>query len=135
MEAFMDSVSTIRIQSGNSWNGEQIQPEWLDSDGHKVDTLPDESAPRPAGEQIQNINRQLQEVLEAAPSDASAELVVQKDTDGYRSLLKIHSLQRRFVTGAHGHLFTEVIEHVLAQVRRQITQWSQERLVLTGDES
>ena len=78
-------------------------------------------------EAVREINERIKAVLDEAPSDASAELVVRKTKGSYRGFLKLFSRQRRFVGGGSGPRLHDVIEQMVREVRTQIKQWRRER--------
>lgn len=78
-------------------------------------------------EAMQKINAKIRQILEKAPSDATAELEVGRDQDGFHGLLKIVSQQRKFVGGGRGKVFADVIDQIFAEVWKQISSWKKER--------
>ena len=91
-------------------------------DDHTEDTV------RAYGDEaMHTINARIRDLLEEAPSDASAELLVRKGTTGYKGMLKIYSAQRKFVGGAQSERFLDVIEECFREVREQIDDWKRDR--------
>lgn len=82
---------------------------------------------------VRDINEQLQRVLDRAPSDASATLLIRKVQDGYKGLLKIYSRQRRFVGGSVDHYLPTVVASIFEEVREQIEDWKRTRSLDVGD--
>lgn len=76
---------------------------------------------------MREINDRIRSLIDCAPSDAGAELVVHKTPVGYKGLLKIHSRHRRFVGGDSGPEFQEVLDRIFEEVREQIEDWKRDR--------
>lgn len=73
------------------------------------------------------LNERIRGILDEAPSDASAEFEVRKSRGGYRGLLKINSLQGKFIGGGQAKSFSEVVDTIFAQVRAQLRDWRRRR--------
>lgn len=78
-------------------------------------------------ETMRTINERIRDLLDEAPSDASAELLVRKGTGGYKGMLKIYSQQRKFVGGAQSERFLDVVDEIFREVREQIDDWKRDR--------
>jgi len=78
-------------------------------------------------EAMREINARIRELLEFAPSDATAELEIRRDRHGFQGLLRIFSQQRRFVGGCRHKVFSEMIDHIFEEVWNQISEWKKER--------
>lgn len=82
---------------------------------------------------INEMNERLEEIMDRAPSDSSAELHVRKSESGYKGTLKVNSQQRRFVGGGSGPDIMDVFEKVVDEVQDQISEWSKGRNVTADD--
>ncbi len=76
---------------------------------------------------MRRINERIRHLLDIAPSDASAELIIRKSRAGYKGLLKIYSQQRRFTGGNTGRILSEVFDRIFDEVRGQIDDWKGQR--------
>lgn len=76
---------------------------------------------------MHEINRRLQGVLEAAPSDATVELEVMRYRGGYKGLIKVYSQQHRFVGAKRSPRFQELIDAIFHEVKSQIKEWKRTR--------
>ena len=81
------------------------------------------------------INSRIRDVLDHAPSDATAELEIRKDKAGFQGLLKVFSRQRKFIGGNRAKTFSDVIDKVFEEVWSQISDWKSERnaKLITGE--
>jgi hypothetical protein len=80
-----------------------------------------------ANDSTLELNQRIRAVLEEAPSDATAELQIQKSRGGYKGFLKVYSRQRKFVGGAESRSFADVVEDLFREVRQQIKEWKRDR--------
>lgn len=78
-------------------------------------------------EAMREVNSRIRELLEFAPSDATAELEIQRDRNGFQGLLRVFSQQRRFVGGSRDKDFSELIDRIFEEVWNQISEWKKER--------
>ncbi len=81
---------------------------------------------------IREINDRLKEMMEEAPSDASAELIVRRVGHGFKGFLKVCSSQRKFIGGSAGPKLFEVVNSIFDEVRSQIRTWKRTRFVGAG---
>lgn len=72
---------------------------------------------------VEEINSRIRRLLEHAPSDSSAEIEMRKGAEGFQGLLRVSSCQGKFIGGARGRKFAEVIEEIFRQVEAQIDLW------------
>ncbi len=79
------------------------------------------------GDAMKVINDRIRSVLEEAPSDSTAELLVRRTRDGYKGLLKVYSQQRKFVGGQTVGKFADLIEQLFSEVHEQIEDWKRGR--------
>lgn len=102
-----------------------------------IHTQMDEATQAELGERgseaILELNERLQGLLDEAPSDASAEILVRKINGVYRGVLKVASLQRKFAGGSTGVNLTDLFERIFRQVHEQIVEWKRHRQLNTSD--
>jgi hypothetical protein len=82
-------------------------------------------------ETMGDIDEAIRLVLEEAPSDSGAELVVRRTRGGYKGLLTVYSRQGKFIGGSVGEKLTDVVKKIFAEVHDQIGEWKKHRLVQT----
>jgi predicted ATP-grasp superfamily ATP-dependent carboligase len=82
---------------------------------------------------LSEINSRIRSMLDRAPSDASVQLQMRKERDGYMGLLKVQSQQRKFVGAKVDQRFSKVIDDIFSQVRSQIEEWRSGRDVFSPD--
>lgn len=78
---------------------------------------------------VQELDRRMKALMEKAPSDATSQLVIRKSKEGYKGLLKITSLQGKFVAGQVHRCFTQMMNELFAEARAQIDQWKRHRFI------
>ncbi len=66
-------------------------------------------------------------LLEKAPSDSSATLLIRKDGNDYQGLLKIRSVHNKFVSACRSSNFKQLVESIIRDTRLQLEQWKRER--------
>ena len=66
-------------------------------------------------------------LLEKAPSDSSATLLIRKDGNDYQGLLKIRSVHNKFVSACRSSNFKQLVESIIRDTRLQLDQWKRER--------
>jgi hypothetical protein len=81
---------------------------------------------------ITAINSHLERVLDKAPSDSTANLLVRKTANGFKAFLRIRSTNRKFKSFISGRRLTEVVEHAIRDVRAQIDAWKETRELADG---
>lgn len=74
-----------------------------------------------------DIDRRLQHLLDKAPSDASSQFIVRKTRSGYKGILRITSLQHKFVSGHINRQFNKLIDQLFNDIRGQIEEWKSKR--------
>jgi hypothetical protein len=72
---------------------------------------------------MSEINSRLERMLDKAPSDSTANLLVRKTNDGYKAFLRIRSANSRFTGFIRGAHLIDVVERVIKDVRGQIDNW------------
>ncbi|MES2857207.1 MAG: hypothetical protein V4692_15165 [Bdellovibrionota bacterium] len=125
----MKERSKITIHSGVNESGAELHPCWRGDDDQELTDCPLDSD---EGEMAE-INQRLQSILDRAPSDASAELSIQKSEDGYHGLLNVYSIHRHFSGGYDGSRLRDVIDRVVSEVYEQINDWKRSRVIEAGD--
>lgn len=78
---------------------------------------------------MREINDRIQAVLDRAPSDASAFLLIRLGHRGYKGVLKVASRQRKFIGGGAAADFGDVVDRVFSEVNEQIEQWKKQRFL------
>lgn len=78
-------------------------------------------------EAMRDINSRIQEILDRAPSDSSAHLLIRADDGGFKAVLKIISSQQKFVGGDKGEDFRVLMDRVFGEVHHQIREWRRTR--------
>lgn len=73
------------------------------------------------------INYHLERVLDKAPSDSTANLLVRKTKDGFKAFLHIRSANQKFKSFISGRRLMDVVEHTIRDVRSQIDDWKSRR--------
>jgi hypothetical protein len=78
--------------------------------------------------EVAEMKARLSGLLEKAPSDASATLLIRKDGNDYQALLKIRSLHNKFVSACRSSDFKQMVDTIIRDTKRQIDEWKKERL-------
>lgn len=78
--------------------------------------------------EIAEMKSQLEGLMERAPSDASATLIIRKEGSGYQGLLKIRSLRNKFVSACRAPNFKQLVDTIMRDTKRQIDDWKKERM-------
>ncbi|MDZ4678537.1 MAG: hypothetical protein SGI74_13650 [Oligoflexia bacterium] len=76
-----------------------------------------------------NYERHLDDLLESAPSDASASSKISKIKKGYEGIIDICSSQGHFVAKAICKEPQEVVLALFGQIQSQLRDWQNNRLV------
>jgi hypothetical protein len=71
----------------------------------------------------EGIRRRIHNLLESAPSDASASAEVKKSHKGYEGLIEIFSSQGKFVAEAVGSNMNDLVHSLTSQIQKQIKEW------------
>ena len=103
-------------------------PQWKGSGDEEITSFPFEDAGFDNASGMTDINSRLEHMLDKAPSDSSANLLVKKTRDGsYKAFLRIRSANRRFAGFIRGSKAIDVVERVIKDVRGQIDEWKSNR--------
>lgn len=73
--------------------------------------------------EMAEINARFERVLDNAPSDSTANLLLRRTKDGYKAFFRIRSTQSRFTGFISGRRLGDVVERVMNDVRLQIDAW------------
>lgn len=76
---------------------------------------------------VADMKARLSGLLEKAPSDSSATLLIRKDGNDYQALLKIRSIHNKFVSACRCSDFRQLIDSLVNDTKRQIDDWKRER--------
>ena len=83
--------------------------------------------------QINEIKERLEVILDSAPSDAVARIVVKKIRGGFHAFLRIYSKQTKFLVGASAPHLRDAMNQLFDDVGRQIGSWRDSRTVITPE--
>lgn len=121
--------SRVLIHAGASTDDVGKHPEWRGSDDQEISdcTFAASENDLSGKEAMSDINHRIEHVLDRAPSDSTANLLLRKSKDGYRAFFKIRSAQGKFVGFIRGKNLIETVDKVLSQVRGQIENWKETR--------
>jgi hypothetical protein len=78
-------------------------------------------------EEAKDLNIQLEFLMDKAPSDADGIFTVQKDKNGYRAILKISSLQKKFISACSAASLHDLVERIVTETKGQLETWRRER--------
>lgn len=76
---------------------------------------------------IAEMKARLAHLLERAPSDATATLLIRKDGDQYQALFRVRSLRSKFVSACRASNFKQVVDSIIRDTKRQIDEWKKQR--------
>jgi len=71
----------------------------------------------------EGVRRRIHNLLESAPSDASASAELKKSHKGYEGLIEIFSSQGKFVAKAVGSNVNDLIHSLSHDLHKQIKEW------------
>jgi hypothetical protein len=69
------------------------------------------------------VRRRINNLLESAPSDASASAKVKKGAKGYEGLIEIFSSQGKFVAEAVGSNINDLVHSLTREIQKQFKEW------------
>ena len=78
-------------------------------------------------DEIAEMTVRLEGLMENAPSDATATLLIRKEGSDYQGLLKIRSLRNKFVSACRAPNFKQMVDNIMRDTKRQIDDWKKER--------
>lgn len=122
-----DETSRIMIHVDSLDTNNGTHPRWKGADNVELSTCPFEDVSVQSTSEMTAINSRLELMLDKAPSDSSANLLVRKTKDGYKAFLRIRSVNSRFASFIFGAGLIDVVEKVILDVRSQIERWKQTR--------
>lgn len=124
----------ISIHAGNQDDEFALHPCWRGANDEELTASPFCSAREEAELEMREVNELLEDVLEKAPSDAAAEILVDRRSGGFDVQLNIHSSQGVFGRGQGGSTFRKVVEDLLTEMRSEIEEWKRHRRLNTDSE-
>lgn len=133
----VNDTTRIVIHAGVADHEIGQHPEWRNEQNIVLEECVFSTADEDGTEQLdgkaamEEINSRLERVLDKAPSDASADLVLRKTRDGYRAFFKIRSAHKKFGGMIRGRRLLDVVDRVFNQVRGQIDTWKEKRELAT----
>ena len=80
-----------------------------------------------SAEEVAKLNMQLESLMDKAPSDATGIFFIRKEKDGYKGLLKIRSIQEKFVAACSSPNLSDLTERIIKEARSQIEVWKRNR--------
>jgi hypothetical protein len=80
-----------------------------------------------SSQEVMELNLQLELLMDRAPSDATGLFILRRDSRGYRGLLKIGSIQRKFVAACKSKTLQGLAKKIVAEGRMQIENWHRSR--------
>lgn len=124
-----EDTSRILIHAGATSDDIGKHPEWRGNNDRALDECDFAVAEKglDAKETMSDINSRIEHVLDKAPSDSTANLLLKKSKDGYRAFFKVRSAQGKFVGFIRGRNLIETVDRVVNQVRKQIDDWKENR--------
>lgn len=119
-------TSRVLIQANGSESEAGTHPSWRGGRDEELTSSPFESESESAND-MSEINARLERLLEKAPSDSSANLLLRKTKTGYKALLRVRSAHQKFNGFISGRRLIDVVERVLRDVKTQIDDWKDKR--------
>lgn len=122
--ATSSAPSRILIHASNSDAEGGQHPSWRGESDLEITTVAFNAED---GVDMSGINAQLERLLDKAPSDSTANLLLKKTKGGYKAFFRIRSAQNRFKGFISGRRLVDVVERVMRDVKSQIDQWKETR--------
>ncbi len=119
--------SRILIHASSSENEICQHPRWHGDSNREITECP--FSAEDGVTEMSEINARLERVLDKAPSDSTANLLLKKTSDGYKAFFKLRSTQSQFSGFIKGACLVDVVERVFREVRLQIDDWKETRHV------
>lgn len=122
-------MSRVMIHADNADREGGTHPRWRGEGDQELTSFPFAAPDGDFDETkgIHEINAKLERVLDKAPSDSTANLLVRKTKDGYKAFLRIRSTNQRFKSFMSGRRLRDVVERAIKDVRHQIDDWKNTR--------
>lgn len=130
-----NETSRVLIHADNSDREGGNHPQWRGEGDEELTRFPFEAELEGDLDEIRGINEinsRLERVLDKAPSDSTANLLVRRTKTGYKAFLRIRSVSRKFKSFVSGRRLMDVVERAIRDVRNQIDDWKENRQ-LAGD--
>ena len=115
----------VMIHASSSEGEAGHQPQWRGQHDREITSCPYSEQDGVAA--MSEINSRLERILDKAPSDSSANLLLRKTKDGYKAFFRVRSAQQRFAGFISGRRLIDVVERVMKDVRGQIDDWKETR--------
>lgn len=77
--------------------------------------------------EIAEMKARLASLMDKAPSDATATLLIRREGNSYKGLLKIKSLRNKFVSACRAPNFKQLLDSMIRDTKQQIDDWKRER--------
>lgn len=124
-----EETSRILIHAGANTDDIGKHPEWRGNNDRELQdcAFASELEGINARDAMTDINSRIEHVLDKAPSDSTANLLLRKTKDGYRAFFKVRSAQGKFTSFIRGRTLIETVDRVVNQVRKQIDDWKEQR--------
>ena len=121
--------SRVMIHADNGDLEGGNHPQWKGDDGEELTSFPFANSNHEFEELdgMIEINARLERMLDKAPSDSTANLLVRKTANGYKAFLRVRSSNRGFKSFITGQRLRDVVERVVLEVRSQIDGWKESR--------
>jgi hypothetical protein len=97
-------------------NNDGVSQIRIEAEGHGDDELP-------------GLMFRIQNLLEGAPSDASAFFKIENSPEGYKGVFKIGSLRRKFIASYTDLQMPRLLDRLCSEIRKQIADWHEHRVV------
>lgn len=125
----------ISIHAGNADDIYSPHPRWKDENENELETCPFSESKDEAARELHELNEFIEGFLERAPSDANAEVRIQRTADGsYDATIDVHSSHRSFGPKQQvGTKFRDVVENLFNDMRDEIEEWKSKRSLNVGD--
>ena len=75
----------------------------------------------------EDLEKELETILDAAPSDACANVTIRRGREGFMGILDIHSEQGQFVAKSWAPSVNEVRNDLVDQINNQLDSWRERR--------
>ena len=123
-------TSRVFIHADNSDQAGGNHPRWRGDDNRELTAFPyltEIGCDLNENSAVTAINSHLEGVLEKAPSDSIANLLVRKTASGFKAFLHIRSSKQKFKSFTRGRRLSDVVELAIRDVRAQIDKWKETR--------
>ncbi len=115
----------VMIHASSAEDESALRPQWRGHENLELTTCP--YSEQDGITEMSEINTRLIRLLDKAPSDSSANLLLKKTKDGYKAFFRIRSAvafgEKRFAGFISGRRLIDVVERVMTDVRLQIDDW------------